>query len=40
MEIVLLAIGTAVLSGVFQEVAQRTAGHVWDKLARRFKRNG
>lgn len=36
MEILLMA----VLVGVFQELAQRTTGHVWDKLAQRFKRNG
>lgn len=37
---ILTMIGGAVLVGLFQEIAQRSTGHVWDKLTQRFKRNG
>ncbi|MFB8020788.1 hypothetical protein ACFC36_19710 [Streptomyces rubiginosohelvolus] len=40
LTVITTTIGLAVLGGVFGKLAERTTGHVWDKLAQRRKKDG
>ncbi|MFD3890769.1 hypothetical protein [Streptomyces microflavus] len=40
LTVIVTTIGLAVLGGVFQTLAERSTGHVWDKLSQRRKKDG